>query len=376
MRAWCLNAFPSSVCADLKPPAKALVHPNRNPHHVAVWLLIVCALIYMVIAIGGYTRLSGSGLSMVDWKPVTGVLPPLTQSQWQTEFDTYKQFPEYRYVNQDMTLDGFKTIFWVEYLHRVAGRLVALVFLLPLLYFWIRGYLSGAMRLRLVVVFMVGGLQGLLGWYMVKSGLVSDPSVSQYRLTAHLGLAVLLYSYILWLALSLLVRKPDSGTTCPPRLLATAVICVGLVAVMLFSGGFMAGTHAGFIFNTFPQMNGEWIPDQIFSLTPFWLNLLENTVAIQFFHRWMAVVTITAVVILWLQRFTIRRSALKVVLDVVLAVVLIQFMMGVATLISQVELPIALIHQSGSVLLLTCLIAVLRLAVNARYSGAAASHLV
>ena len=333
--------------------------------HVVVWLLVVCAMIYGVIAIGGYTRLTDSGLSMVDWHPVSGVLPPLTDAQWIAEFENYQQFPEYKTVNAGLTLDGFKRIFWIEYAHRVAGRLVAVTFLVPFLFFQFRGYLRTAMSLRLVAVFLLGGLQGLLGWYMVQSGLVNDPSVSQYRLTAHLSLAVLLYSYILWLAVGLLNDKAQSDRTgSSKRLFAGVVICIGLIAIMQFSGGFMAGTRAGFIVNTFPHMNGEWIPDMLFSLTPIWSNFFENVITIQFLHRWVAFATVVAIVVLWTARFSMRRCGIRMMLDIVVIIALCQFMLGVATLVGQVQLPVALAHQSGFVLLLSVLIILLRLVVN------------
>lgn len=332
--------------------------------HVAMWLLIICIMIYGVIAIGGYTRLTDSGLSMVDWHPISGVLPPLTHTQWIAEFEHYQQFPEYKTVNSDLSLPGFKRIFWIEYAHRMAGRLVALAFLVPFAFFQIRGYFSVAMTLRLIAVFVVGGLQGLLGWYMVKSGMVGDPSVSQYRLAAHLGLAVLLYGYVLWLLIGLVgtrIRLHHTGS--PRRLLAGIAICISLVAIMLLSGGFMSGTRAGFVVNTFPHMNGEWIPDLLFSLTPLWANLFENVIAIQFIHRWVAFALVVATVFVWFQRFSMSRSLTRVVLDSVLVITLCQFGLGVATLLSRVELPVALAHQSGFVILLSSLIILLRMIV-------------
>ncbi len=338
--------------------------------HVTVWLLIICAMIYSVIAIGGYTRLTESGLSMVDWHPVSGVLPPLTQAQWNAEFEHYQQFPEFKTVNSDLTLQGFKRIFWIEYTHRMAGRLVALAFLLPFLFFQFRGYFSIAMSLRLIAVFLVGGLQGLLGWYMVKSGMVNDPSVSQYRLAAHLSLAVLLYSYVLWLSVGLIYRKFQPGNLeISKRLVAGIAVCIGLVVIMLVSGGFMAGTRAGFVVNTFPHMNGEWIPQMLFSLTPLWANLFENVIAIQFIHRWIAFALVAAITVVWFQRFSMNRSMIRIMLDIVMIVAICQFFLGVATLVSRVQLPIALAHQSGFVMLLSALIIMLRLVVTGLYDG-------
>ena len=310
----------------------------------------------MVIVIGGYTRLTNSGLSIVTWKPVSGVIPPLSADQWQAEFDNYQKFPEFKFVNSDITLDGFKRIFWVEFIHRMAGRLVGLVFLLPFVFFLIRGYIGKALGIRLGIVFILGGLQGLLGWYMVKSGLINDPSVSQYRLTAHLSLAVLLYGYLLWLVIRLIrdQRNPLIQTSALARCIAA--VCIGLVALMQISGGFMAGTHAGFVINTFPDMNGEFIPEGIAVLSPAWRNLFENVIMIQFFHRWMAVITFLAFLALWQFRLRRDHSGMKFMFDIVLAIAVVQVVLGISTLISRVAIPVAITHQTGFVVLLSALI--------------------
>ncbi len=317
-------------------------------------------MIYAIIAIGGYTRLTNSGLSIVTWEPVSGIIPPLTEDQWQVEFDIYKQFPEFQIVNPDLTLVGFKQIFWVEYVHRLAGRLVALVFLLPFIYFLFRGYLTRRFIVRLAAVFILGGIQGLLGWYMVKSGLINNPSVSQYRLTAHLSLAVILYSYVLWLSVSLFGIQALEKHPSLPSIRRLAVACIGLVALMQLSGGFMAGTQAGFVINTFPDMNGKWVPDLLFPLSPLWRNLFENVVTIQFIHRWTAAATVLAIAVLWLQRFQIKSKSVKLGIDIAFLAALMQFSLGVSTLLSQVEISIAIAHQSGFVLLLSVLIILIR----------------
>ena len=330
-------------------------------------------MIYVIIAIGGYTRLTNSGLSIVTWQPVSGIIPPLTEDQWQDEFDNYKQFPEFQIVNPDLTLVGFKQIYWVEYVHRLAGRLVALVYLLPFIYFLFRGYLTRRFIVRLAAVFVLGGVQGLLGWYMVKSGLINDPSVSQYRLTAHLSLAVILYSYVLWLSVSLFGFHALEKHPSLLSIRRLAVVCIGLVALMQLSGGFMAGTHAGFVINTFPDMNGNWVPDLLFPLSPLWRNLSENVITIQFFHRWMAVATVLAIAVLWLQRFRIKSKSVRLGIDIVFLAALMQFSLGVSTLLSQVEISIAIAHQSGFVLLLSVLIILIRatLPTNVRSSKSA-----
>lgn len=370
MRRLFFNESPADLSTSPRPTAAGLIQPHRNPIHVAVWLLVVCAMIYGVIAIGGYTRLTGSGLSMVDWNPVSGVVPPMTDRQWNAEFKHYQQFPEYRTVTGNLSLEGFKRIFWIEFAHRIAARLVGIAFLIPFLFFLLRGYLTTPMGLRLAVVFLLGGLQGLLGWFMVQSGLISDPSVSQYRLTAHLSLAVLLYSYILWLGVGLLGgRAQPSHAGDHRRLLAGVVICIVLVAIMQVSGGFMAGTHAGYVVNTFPHMNSEWIPDMLFSMTPLWSNFFENVIAIQFFHRWVAVAALVAIFVLWSRRFSMRRCGARMALDIVMIVAVCQFLLGIATLVGRVQLPVALAHQTGFVALLSALVIFLRLVASGSDGG-------
>ena len=339
-----------------------LVHPDRNPLHIAAWLLIVCALIYLVIAIGGYTRLTGSGLSIVDWDPVSGVVPPLSNDAWVTEFENYQQYPEFKLVNQHMQLDDFKRIYWIEYAHRLVARVVGLVFLVPFVIFGLRGYLSKPLSIRLGAVFVLGALQGLLGWYMVASGLIDNPAVSQYRLTAHLALAVVLYSYILWLAVGLIqTRRRRSPSEDTAYFRTTTVICLVGVALMQLSGGMMAGTHAGYVFNTFPDMNGELIPPMMGALQPAWRNLFENVITIQFMHRCAAVATMIAVTALWFGRFRTRRPGLKRLADLIMVIVAAQFCFGIFTLLSKVHLPLALAHQFGFVLVLTTLVIMLRL---------------
>ncbi len=339
-----------------------LVLPDKNPIHVAAWLFIVCAMIYLVIAIGGYTRLTESGLSIVTWKPITGVVPPLSQESWLDEFEQYQQFPEFKIVNQEMQLEDFKRIYWIEYSHRLAARLVGLAFLLPFVYFALRGYLSKALAARLAAVFVLGGIQGLLGWYMVASGLIDNPAVSQYRLTAHLALAVLLYSYVLWLAVGLIrTRSRPHRYSDVSYFRKMAVVCLVFVALMQVSGAMMAGTHAGFVFNTFPDMNGEIIPPMMGSLDPFWRNFFENVVTIQFTHRWIAMATLIAVALLWIGRLRSTHLRLRQLADLVAVLTLAQFTFGVSTLLSQVHLPVALAHQSGFVLVLTALVVMLRM---------------
>ncbi|RLA05050.1 MAG: heme A synthase, partial [Gammaproteobacteria bacterium] len=256
-----------------------LMSPNPN-QAISWWLLTCLALIFAMVILGGVTRLTGSGLSMVNWHPIHGSIPPLNSEQWQQEFGNYQQSPEFQKINRDMNVDEFKSIFWFEYSHRMLGRLIGLVFLLPFLYFWWRKKIPQGLTPRLFIMFGLGGLQGLLGWYMVKSGLVSNPHVSQYRLTAHLLSAILIYGFILWTILDLNQSRRyqalKDSTVKNWRNISLAL--TSLVLLTVVSGGFVAGLKAGLIFNSFPLMGGQWIPEGIAALSPWYLNLFENMV--------------------------------------------------------------------------------------------------
>ena len=333
-----------------------LVDPAQNHHKsIGIWLLICCLAIYGMVVLGGVTRLTGSGLSMVDWRPVTGILPPLSHEQWEETFAAYQQSPEFRKVNRDMNLDGFKGIFWLEYLHRVLGRLIGVIFLVPLLYFIARRRISKPLVPKLVAIFVLGGLQGLMGWYMVKSGLVQDPHVSQYRLTAHLGLAFVIYAYIFWLALDLLApitRSSQEDNARGFRRLAWTVS--GLVFVTALSGGFVAGLKAGLAYNTFPLMAGRLIPEGLGTLEPAWKNLFENVTTVQFDHRLLATLLFFLIPALWLlgRKTALSRSA-RVGLHLLLLALFIQIALGISTLLLSVPIPLAAAHQGGALALFT-----------------------
>lgn len=326
---------------------------RSNNKAVAFWLFAVCALIYAMIVLGGVTRLTHSGLSMVDWDPIMGIVPPVTEDHWQAVFEKYKKFPEYQKINRGMSLGEFKGIFYVEYAHRVLGRLIGLVFVVPLLIFVVLGYITRPMVPRFVGMFILGGLQGLVGWIMVKSGLVDRPSVSQYRLTAHLMLAVFIYGFILWSALSLWrgTARDVSSTTDWHRF---GWFVLAIVLLMIVSGGFVAGTRAGFTFNTFPLMAGAWVPEGIWSLSPGWRNLFENVVTIQFVHRFLALVVALAVVgyRIGSSRST-RYQGARFSNNLMLFVLVIQVSLGIATLLTKVPVTLAAAHQAGAVALLT-----------------------
>lgn len=330
---------------------------NRSQRSVALWLLICCAMIFGMVVLGGVTRLTGSGLSMVKWNPIFGVVPPLTHERWEKVFHQYQQSPEYKDINVGMDLAGFKKIYWFEYTHRLLGRTIGLVFLLPFLYFLARRRLDRPLIPKLVVMFVLGGLQGLLGWYMVKSGLVSRPHVSQYRLTAHLGTALVIYSFILWVALDLLFPRGQRRFTPPPALRRLSLAMLGLVAVTVLAGGFVAGLKAGYAYNTFPLMDGHLIPQAIFYQEPLWRNFFENIATVQFDHRLLATLTFCGVIGLW---WAARRYALpprlRLGYHLLLAMVAIQVSLGISTLLLHVPIPLASAHQAGAVVLLTLLV--------------------
>ena len=382
---------------DAHPPA------CRVPPRAVGWWLIACAaLVYAMVVVGGVTRLTGSGLSMVRWHPVSGVLPPVGEEAWQREFDAYRASPEYRLVNRGMSLAEFKRIFRMEYAHRMLGRGVGIAFLVPFLVFLAMRAIPGAMIPRLAGVFVLGGAQGLLGWYMVRSGLVDVPRVSQYRLAAHLSLAVVIYVWLLVLGLRALdagaaegrrrdgavdagasgrgagVRghgghvveadvsgrrgdvdaspgargwRSDTGTA--RRLVLAAGITV---FATLVAGAFVAGLKAGHVYPTFPKMGGFWAPPGMFEASPWWRNLFENPVTAQFTHRVLALASCLAVIAAWGASFMadVPRPA-RLWAHAGLLAVAVQAALGISTLLLHVPVPLAAGHQAGAVALLTCM---------------------
>jgi cytochrome c oxidase assembly protein subunit 15 len=301
-----------------------------------------------MVVVGGITRLTHSGLSIVEWQPIVGTLPPLGEDAWQETFGKYRQTPEYRLVNPDMTLAGFKSIYWWEYIHRLLGRLIGAAFLLPFLWFALRGKITRALAWKLAGIFALGALQGAMGWYMVRSGLVDDPRVSQYRLTAHLGIAILIYAAMLWIALDSLFPRagPVSG-----RLRRFAFALAALIFVMVLSGGLVAGIRAGLAYNTFPLMNGRVVPPDIFAIEPWYLNFSSNMATVQFDHRLIAWLLAFLVPWFWLR---VRREAApwraKLAADLLLAALALQIALGIATLLLAVPVPLAAAHQAGALL--------------------------
>jgi len=328
---------------------------NKDHRAIAIWLLACCATIFGMIILGGVTRLTGSGLSMVEWAPIMGILPPLNDKEWQDAFQLYQQFPEFQLKNFHMSVHDFKSIFWFEYGHRLLGRSIGMIFLLPFLFFLFKGKIEKALTPKLITMFILGGLQGLMGWYMVKSGLVNDPRVSQYRLTAHLGLAVAIYSYMLWVALSLLYPKINDALDSSTRTLSRlSLIITGFIVITILSGGFVAGTHAGFAFNTFPLMNGKLIPDGLFEMTPLWHNFFENIITVQFDHRVMATLLFIIIPAFWLKAGkTELHPQAKTGRHLLLAALLLQVTLGISTLLLVVPVALGAAHQAGAILLLS-----------------------
>jgi heme a synthase len=321
---------------------------------VAAWLLACCALVFAMVVVGGVTRLTHSGLSIVEWQPIVGTVPPLNESQWLETFEKYKLTPEYRLVNHGMTLDAFKGIFWWEYAHRLLGRLIGLAFIVPLAWFWMRRRIDRPLALKLAGIFLLGGLQGALGWYMVRSGLVDDPRVSQYRLAAHLSLAVGIYAAMLWTALELLRPRRRFAARVPATLTRHAWWATALVCYMVVTGGFVAGIRAGLAYNSFPLMNGHVLPPEAFSLEPWYLNFFGNMAMVQFDHRLGAWALAIVVPWLWVRaRAAALEARQRLALHALLAALVLQVTLGISTLLLAVPLPLAAAHQAGALILLT-----------------------
>ncbi len=347
-----MDPQPTAPAAAVIPRAAALAGAAAA-RPVAIWLFVCCALVFAMVVVGGVTRLSHSGLSITEWQPIVGALPPLNDGQWQEAFARYRQTPEYRQVNPGMQLAGFKGIFWWEYGHRLLGRVIGAAFLLPLLWFALRRRIARATAWKLAGIFALGGLQGAMGWYMVQSGLVDDPRVSPFRLTAHLALALVIFAAMLWVGMSLLA--PQRPALASPAQLAArrfARAIVALVFVMALTGGFVAGIRAGFAYNTFPLMNGALVPPEIFMIEPWWKNFFWNMATVQFDHRLIAWALALLVPALWwrLRRTEGLPPRARTGALLLCALVAAQIALGIATLLLAVPLPLAAAHQAGAVL--------------------------
>ena len=330
--------------------------PPARARAIAIWLFAVVVMVFVMVIIGGLTRLTHSGLSIVEWKPLTGWWPPTTEADWQALFDAYRQYPEFRKVNPGMDVEGFKGIFWLEFIHRVWGRLIGIVFFVPFVFFAVRGWLTRGLTVRLAGLFVLGGLQGAMGWYMVTSGMVDHPDVSQYRLTAHFGLALVIIAFALWLAFALLhPGRWGAGAGVPVRFARGATALAVLVFVTALSGGFVAGLDAGFAFATFPDMDGEMIPAGLYD--DGWRSAFEDITTVQFNHRILAESTLVLVLVFWWRARGLRlgigpRRAVSLLALAGVA----QVGLGISTLLLGVPLVLASLHQGGAVVLFSAVL--------------------
>ena len=331
--------------------------PDRRARRaVGLWLLGCCFMVAVMVLLGGITRLTDSGLSIMEWKPIMGTLPPLNEADWHKVFALYQQISEYKHVNAGMTLEAFKGIFWWEYLHRLWGRLIALAFLLPLLWFLIRGRLTRAEAPRLLALFALGGLQGLAGWFMVASGFQDRVDVSQYRLVIHLMLALAIFALMLWYALDYLDEAPLAGDAAAAGDLARHAKWMNIViAFQVALGGLVAGTDAGFVYNDFPMMNGHWLSPDLFLAAPWYLNFTENLAMVQFQHRLCSAFVAIAVIsfLVRLRRRDIDHVLKRRAIALPFALAF-QAFLGIATLMLVVPISLAVLHQLGAFLLLAC----------------------
>lgn len=320
---------------------------------VQAWLIVVAALVVCTLMVGGATRLTESGLSIVEWKPVTGTIPPLTDAEWGRQFEAYKTIPQYREMNRGMSLSEFKTIFWWEWAHRLLGRLIGAVFLLPFLWFLWRGFLSSELKRRLWVIFVLGGAQGAVGWWMVSSGLTERVSVSQYRLAIHFMLALVIFSAIVW-TLRRLQSVPPS--LAPRRVRVTGRLLLALVFLQLYFGALVAGLRAGRVFNTWPQIDGALIPSaaRLFFEEPWWRNFFDNTLTVQFSHRMIAYMLVVLAIVHAVDAVRFRTSPAVVAgAGWILATMTVQVVIGILTLLNQVPIDLGLAHQAVAIVVLT-----------------------
>lgn len=321
---------------------------------VVIWLLSGCALIFVMVVIGGITRLTHSGLSMVNWNLFMGTIPPLNHQQWVDAFELYKQYPEYQKHNYFFTLSQFKSIFFWEYLHRLIGRLLGLVFIIPFIYFLFKRKLNAKLIAQCSILLLMGGLQGGIGWWMVKSGLVDNPDVSHFRLAIHLITAFLTFAYTFWVALSLIYPKQEEGNK---TFYKHSLFLLIAVVLQIVYGAFVAGLNAGFIINTWPKMNGEWIHSSVYFMTPLWRNFIEGLSGVQFIHRLLALIIFGMVTFMWLKgRLLILPKKQLRVLSLLLVVVTFQFILGIYTLLLSVPIWLGIAHQIGAFILLSAVV--------------------
>jgi len=353
--------FDAQGPAPFPPRSRASAPARARP--VALWLLGVAGMVWVMVALGGATRLTGSGLSIMEWAPLTGALPPMSEREWHRLFELYRAIPQYALVNAGFGLEGFKEIFWLEWAHRLWGRLIGLAYALPLAWFWLRGRIPAGYKPRLLGLLLLGGLQGAVGWFMVASGFEPDrTTVSPYRLVVHLALALGLFAALFWTALSLL-RPLSEAPPLPPSasgLRRQVLAAFILVSLTMLAGGFVAGIRAGFDYNTFPLMAGELVPAEYWRLTPAWRNLTGNIAAVQFNHRLLATLAglaaLGAAFVAWRRLPAGFARAACLALG---AAALLQYGLGVAALVQMVPVWLGTLHQANAVLLLAAGLAAL-----------------
>ena len=323
--------------------------PELHRRRLRLWFRSIAAITFAVVVIGGMTRLTHSGLSIVDWRPVMGIVPPLNDAQWREAFDRYRQFPEYRQLRRGMTLGEFKNIFFWEYLHRLAARAIGAVFLIPLVFFWRAGYLTRPLAVRAFALFDLGAMQGIVGWLMVKSGLVDRPSVSHYRLALHLGLAITILGFAVWLARDLAIRPGSAGSKSSAGRTNRRGLGIvgGLLAAQIVWGAFVAGMKAGWFFGTFPLMMGQFVPPGWMALDPPLLNIVQNPATVQWVHRLLGTILLIAAMAIFLHvRRAAQDRATRRLNAVLLLLIASQYVLGVLTLVYFVPVPLAAAHQA------------------------------
>ncbi|WP_417684214.1 COX15/CtaA family protein [Roseibium sp.] len=324
----------------------------RNRALIRWWLYGICLLVLAMVVVGGATRLTESGLSITEWKPIHGAIPPLSVEEWEEEFAKYREIPQYEAINKGMTLDEFKFIFWWEWGHRLLGRFIGVAFFVPMAVFWIQGRIEPWLKPKLVIGLILGGLQGALGWYMVASGLVDRIDVSQYRLAAHLTLACVIFAYLFWIARRLVPREAATAEEAE-GLNRIGQIFLWLVFLQIFMGGLVAGLNAGFTFNTWPLMDGQVIPRGLLVMDPAWANFFENVMTVQFQHRMTAYVLVAVAVLLVIRSKKVSgRKPVMMPARHIAGFVLLQVIFGIATLVMNVPLHLALWHQAFAVIVL------------------------
>lgn len=328
---------------------------DRSRQRISIWLLSGCFLIFLMVVIGGITRLTGSGLSITEWNVIMGSIPPMNEQDWNIAFEKYQQIPQFQKINAHFELEDFKSIYWWEYLHRLLGRLIGIVFLVPFVYFVSTKQMDRSTILKSLFLFLLGGLQGFLGWYMVSSGLTERTSVSHIRLAIHLTAALVTFGFTFWYALEL--RKPSSVHEPTKASSGTVRLIFAVLILQIVYGAFVAGMHAGKMYNTFPLMDGQIIPTGMDTLEPLFLNFINNPVAVQFIHRMFAYVLLFLIGWVW---WTSKKKGMNIkqkqAMNYVLLAVLVQFLLGVLTLLTKVEITIASLHQVGAFFLFSSMI--------------------